>query len=481
MTKKEEILDSLSKGASFVGKLASKGVGEVSKALKSKEGPSPDYETGMYFQRHLVPQYGRLFPQIEFFEYQIRNKLVMNLLKNITLKSPEKSFVKACQSLFVRDLRGALESLAEASSRDTQFTDAYFLSACLSFSRGDFNGAIENFKKALLLQANLNAHLKKYLPSFRMTLCFSENSTFAFFADLVGLNLLLAIAMRAASRREEGLDVLEQMLGVMPDSVPILFFVAALHIEAGNYDRALEILKDFTAESNLTLSGIVMRAKAAALKGEHAIAVDILRKGQVRGDFDPVLIQDVQYNLGASLLAMGYAREGQEEMNRVLSENPNFSDLLLRIGLEAGMAAAAAAAPTGPDALPQTSPTASIPVATEAPPAAPLQVPVPEAPPKAPQPQADQGPVLHSQDGRVNVVLTKSEYIIGRDEGDIAISWDSSISRRHARVFLQDGAWWVEDLGSTNGTWVNRHRLLKKVMLNRRDLITVGSTNLTLT
>jgi hypothetical protein len=48
------------------------------------------------------------------------------------------------------------------------------------------------------------------------------------------------------------------------------------------------------------------------------------------------------------------------------------------------------------------------------------------------------------------------ELIIGRDvECDVLLA-DHSVSRRHARLVCRDGAWIVQDLESTNGTFVNR-------------------------
>src|SRR4026209_730824 len=48
---------------------------------------------------------------------------------------------------------------------------------------------------------------------------------------------------------------------------------------------------------------------------------------------------------------------------------------------------------------------------------------------------------------------------IGRDAGnDVPLS-DEAASARHAVLELRDGEWWVEDLGSTNGTVVNGTRI----------------------
>jgi hypothetical protein len=58
-------------------------------------------------------------------------------------------------------------------------------------------------------------------------------------------------------------------------------------------------------------------------------------------------------------------------------------------------------------------------------------------------------------------------WMIGRDDGCDVIVDDPGVSRRHARVTNADGTLWVEDVGSTNGTWVDGERLE-----GRRELAT---------
>jgi serine phosphatase RsbU (regulator of sigma subunit)/pSer/pThr/pTyr-binding forkhead associated (FHA) protein len=70
--------------------------------------------------------------------------------------------------------------------------------------------------------------------------------------------------------------------------------------------------------------------------------------------------------------------------------------------------------------------------------------------------------------------------IAGRsDTADIIID-DYSVSRRHARFFRERGAWFVEDLGSRNGTDLNGSRISEPSPVNPGDVITIGSTLLRL-
>ena len=50
------------------------------------------------------------------------------------------------------------------------------------------------------------------------------------------------------------------------------------------------------------------------------------------------------------------------------------------------------------------------------------------------------------------------------------------MSQQHARIFGKNGSWYVEDLGSTNGTFVNEQRLAAPAMLAPGDRIRVGTT-----
>ncbi len=76
--------------------------------------------------------------------------------------------------------------------------------------------------------------------------------------------------------------------------------------------------------------------------------------------------------------------------------------------------------------------------------------------------------------------INKTENIIGRDTTcDIVIN-DSEISRKHARLVINPGNYLLEDLGSTNGTFVNGQRLMGPHSLRSGELVMFGE-NVSLT
>jgi pSer/pThr/pTyr-binding forkhead associated (FHA) protein len=69
-------------------------------------------------------------------------------------------------------------------------------------------------------------------------------------------------------------------------------------------------------------------------------------------------------------------------------------------------------------------------------------------------------------------------FVIGRDEAaDFQIKYDNNVSRKHVRFTRDEGGTvWLEDLGSTNGSFVNNVRIAGKTALNHGSTIIVGNT-----
>lgn len=74
--------------------------------------------------------------------------------------------------------------------------------------------------------------------------------------------------------------------------------------------------------------------------------------------------------------------------------------------------------------------------------------------------------------------LTGSQAVIGREEGLEIVLQDPESSRRHSRVYWQAGHYIIEDMGSTNGTFVNGIQITGPQFLNAGDSIGIGQTAL---
>jgi hypothetical protein len=76
--------------------------------------------------------------------------------------------------------------------------------------------------------------------------------------------------------------------------------------------------------------------------------------------------------------------------------------------------------------------------------------------------------------------LTDQQITIGRADDATLVLSDDYASTRHARLFPQDGQWLVEDLGSTNGTYLDRQKVTQPTPVPIGVPIRIGKTVLEL-
>jgi hypothetical protein len=95
--------------------------------------------------------------------------------------------------------------------------------------------------------------------------------------------------------------------------------------------------------------------------------------------------------------------------------------------------------------------------------------------------QGDRLVLLEPADRYGQVFELGDELTVGRAIGcGVSLPDDTFVSTLHARVFRRDGSLYVEDLGSTNGTFVNQRPVTGTVGFQRGDRLQVGKTVLEL-
>ncbi len=76
--------------------------------------------------------------------------------------------------------------------------------------------------------------------------------------------------------------------------------------------------------------------------------------------------------------------------------------------------------------------------------------------------------------------LASSPIVIGRSPASTLVLEDEYASSRHARLQPSEQGWWIEDLGSRNGTYVDDERLTEPRLLTLGDVVRIGQTTLEL-
>lgn len=101
-------------------------------------------------------------------------------------------------------------------------------------------------------------------------------------------------------------------------------------------------------------------------------------------------------------------------------------------------------------------------------------------------------PGLRSRKSPNNLVITEgalegtviplgtTPITIGRAADSTIVLDDDFVSTHHARLIPQGKNWIVEDLGSTNGTWIGRDRVTKPTALTPRSTLRIGRTSMEL-
>ncbi len=74
------------------------------------------------------------------------------------------------------------------------------------------------------------------------------------------------------------------------------------------------------------------------------------------------------------------------------------------------------------------------------------------------------------------ITLGDQPILIGRADDSTLVLTDDFASSRHARLTNRGGQWYVEDLGSTNGTYLNRKKVTAPIAIRKGDRLQIGKT-----
>jgi hypothetical protein len=78
------------------------------------------------------------------------------------------------------------------------------------------------------------------------------------------------------------------------------------------------------------------------------------------------------------------------------------------------------------------------------------------------------------------ITLGEQPILVGRADDSTLVLTDDFASSRHARLTNRGGQWYVEDLGSTNGTYLDQQRVQGPLLVNPGVPIRIGQTALEL-
>ena len=79
--------------------------------------------------------------------------------------------------------------------------------------------------------------------------------------------------------------------------------------------------------------------------------------------------------------------------------------------------------------------------------------------------------------GSETTTFTKPEVIVGRDPTSNFAIPNETVSARHARFSYHQNQWWIEDLNSTNGTFLNEERVTTVTVIVSGDEVRCGQSN----
>ncbi len=73
-----------------------------------------------------------------------------------------------------------------------------------------------------------------------------------------------------------------------------------------------------------------------------------------------------------------------------------------------------------------------------------------------------------------SIDIKQSEVLIGRDPNCKVYIPNDTVSAQHSRLYFADQHWWINDLNSTNGTFLNDEAIDRPCVLTENDILSFG-------
>lgn len=74
-----------------------------------------------------------------------------------------------------------------------------------------------------------------------------------------------------------------------------------------------------------------------------------------------------------------------------------------------------------------------------------------------------------------SIIPIRSDLTIGRKDGNSIVMADQHVSGNHAHILVRNNGLFLEDLNSTNGTYLNGNKLKGRAKLSNKDEVKIGS------
>ncbi len=100
------------------------------------------------------------------------------------------------------------------------------------------------------------------------------------------------------------------------------------------------------------------------------------------------------------------------------------------------------------------------------------------APPRGRKEQKMPDLLINDENGKSNFTIGGEEIIIGRSDECGLVLKAQAVSRKHSKLFMEGPIYYIADLNSTNGTFVNGVKITEKTALAHRDSIAIGQARI---